>query len=81
MNPFGRILLPILLGLLLANCATSSPEQLAERYKTQCINRGYQPGTDAYADCLVQVEGEREGRIDARRREMVDQRQPMYGTR
>lgn len=70
-HTFGRPALLLILSVLLAACATSA-EQLAERYKTQCTNRGYTPGTDAYADCLVRVEGDHEQRMTERRRELTE---------
>jgi hypothetical protein len=62
------------LGLLVAGCASSSPERMAERYKERCAARGYQPGTDAFADCLVQLESATDVRREVNRREMMERR-------
>lgn len=58
--------------LACAGCATSSPEQIAARNEQRCIARGYQPKTDAFADCLTRVDGERDTRMQQRHREEVE---------
>ena len=59
---------------LLANCSSLRPsqEELAARDKERCAARGYQPNTDAFADCVVRVEGERQARMDQRHRELTE---------
>jgi hypothetical protein len=69
-SSFHRLALPLLLGLLTAGCATSA--QLAQRDEQRCIDRGYQPKTDAFADCVVRMGNDRDARTEARRREMVE---------
>jgi hypothetical protein len=59
------------LGLFLAGCASSA--QLAQRDEDRCAARGYQPKTDAYADCLLRLEGDRSVRTESRRREALEQ--------
>ena len=60
-----------LLCALLAGCA--SAEQIAQRNEERCQARGYQPKTDAFADCIVRLESERSVRGEQRRREMLEQ--------
>jgi hypothetical protein len=60
-----------LLSLLVTGCITSA-EQVAQRNNERCLERGYQPMTDAFSDCLVRLESERDRRIEARRREMME---------
>ena len=67
-----RIILLTLLGALLASCA-SSPEQIAQRNEERCQARGYQPKTDAFADCITRLETERSLRGEQRRRELLEQ--------
>jgi len=65
-----RSILLLALGLLMAGCATS--EQLAQRDSERCANRGFQPNSDDFKNCLVQLETERQVRLDARHREMTE---------
>jgi hypothetical protein len=58
------------LGGLLAACASAA--QLGDRDKERCTERGYQPNTDAFADCLLRLESERSARTEQRRREMLE---------
>jgi|SRR6185312_3738140 hypothetical protein len=58
------------LGLLLAGCASSS--QVAQRNEERCAARGFQPKTDNFNNCMVQLEGERRERMDNTRREMME---------
>jgi hypothetical protein len=50
----------------------SSREQLAQRNQERCEARGYQPKTDAYDDCVVRLESERDVRTESRRLEMLE---------
>ena len=58
------------LGALVAGC--SSPQQLAQRNTDRCAARGLQPGTDAFNDCVVALETERDVRTRSRHREMME---------
>ena len=64
----------LLLALLvpLAGCVTSSPEQIAQRNNDRCIARGYKPGTDEFADCVVRVDSERDQRMERNRRDLME---------
>ena len=66
----GRSILLLTLCLLAASCATSA--QLAERDAERCTNRGFAPNTDDYKNCLVQMETERQVRLDRRNQEMTE---------
>jgi hypothetical protein len=61
-----------LICLLVTGCLTTSPEQQAKRNEERCIERGYQPKTDAFADCVVRIDNERADRMDQRHREQVE---------
>jgi len=65
-----RSILPLMLALLLAGCA--STEQIAERNNQRCVDRGYQPNTPDYNKCLQLVDNERQQRVDARRQEWME---------
>jgi hypothetical protein len=67
-----RFILLTLLGALLAGCI-STAEQIAQRNEERCQARGYQPKTDAFADCVTRLETERSARGEQRRREMLEQ--------
>lgn len=56
-------LLPLAI-LLLAACATS-PEQIASRVSNVCRGYGFQPGTDAYRNCLMTTEQSYLSRVPA----------------
>ena len=66
-----RFILLTLIGALLAGCATA--EQVAQRNEERCQARGYQPKTDAFADCVTRLETERNVRGEQRRRELLEQ--------
>jgi hypothetical protein len=68
-----RTVVVLALSVPLASCATAStPQQIAQRNNDRCIARGYQPGTDAFADCVVRVDNERDQRMEKNRREMLE---------
>jgi hypothetical protein len=60
-----------LIGLLATGCLTTA-EQQAKRDEERCVERGYQPKTDAFSDCVVRLDSERSTRMDARHREQVE---------
>ena len=64
----SRSFLPLALALLIAGCA-SSAEQIAQRNNQRCVNRGLQPNTKEFDDCLTRVETDRQVRMDDRRME------------
>ena len=66
-----RATLIVLIGLTAQGCITTA-EQQAKRNEERCVERGYQPNTDAFSDCVVQIDGERSARRDARHREQVE---------
>ena len=68
---FGRPLLVLALCALTAGCITSA-EQQAQRNEERCTARGYQPNTDAFKDCMVRIDTERELRMQTRRQEMLE---------
>jgi hypothetical protein len=61
----------LLLGALCAGCSTA--EQITQRNEERCQARGYQPKTDAFADCVTRLETERSVRGEQRRRDMLEQ--------
>ena len=66
----SRSILLLALGLALAGCMTD--KELAERNADRCAARGFKPNTDAFSDCIVQLENERDARREANRREMLE---------
>ena len=68
---FLRALLGLTLCALAAGCITTA-EQVAKRNNERCTNRGLEPGTKLFDDCLAQIENERDARREANRREMVE---------
>jgi hypothetical protein len=49
-----------------------SSEQRAERDAERCAASGYQPKSDAYADCVTRLGTERDARVQTRHREMLE---------
>ena len=73
MNPsFYRSILLLALSALVTGCITTSPEQQAKRNEERCVERGYQPKSDAFNDCIVRLDTERTVRMDQRHREAVE---------
>ena len=68
---FCRSVLLLALSVLAAGCITTA-EQAARRNEERCVARGYQPKTDAFNDCVVRLETERDQRMESRRREALE---------
>ena len=68
---FGQPILAFMLCALTAGCITTA-EQQAQRNEERCVERGYQPKTDAFSDCIVRLDTERTLRMDQRHREAVE---------
>ena len=68
---FARPMLALMLCALAAGCVTTA-EQQAKRNEERCVDRGYQPNTDAFKDCVVRIETEHTLRFEQRHREAVE---------
>jgi hypothetical protein len=68
---FGRPILALALCALTAGCITTA-EQQAKRNEERCVERGYQPKSDAFNDCIVRLDTDRTVRMDQRHREAVE---------
>jgi hypothetical protein len=72
MNRFlGRSIILMALCAPMAGCLTSA-ERLATRNNERCTNRGFQPNTKDFNDCLIQLDNEHDSRMQARRQEMLE---------
>jgi hypothetical protein len=76
-RPLGRLklllaMLPLALTVLVGAC-TMSAEQRADRDAERCAASGYQPKSDAYADCVTRLQTERDSRVRARHQEMLEE--------
>ena len=68
-----RSILLLAISVLATSCSSlMTPEQLAQRNEERCTQRGYQPKTDAFADCIVRLETERDDRLRSVHREAVE---------
>jgi len=67
----GRPILALTLCALVAGCITTA-EQQAKRAEERCVERGYQPKSDAFNDCIVRLETDKTIRMDQRHREAVE---------
>jgi len=68
---FGRPVLALMLCALATGCITTA-EQQAKRNEERCVERGYQPKSDTFNDCMVRLDTERTVRMDQRHREAVE---------
>jgi len=50
---------------LLALCGCASPERLAAADDARCTSYGFRPGTDAYANCRMQADMQRQAQRQA----------------
>ena len=66
-----RSILLLALALPIAGCVTTA-EEIAKRNNARCVERGYQPNTDAFSDCLVRLDSERDLRMQERHREITE---------
>jgi len=71
MTSFARCILIVGLGALTSGCLTTAESQ-AKRNEERCVARGYKPGTDEFADCVVRVDSERDQRMERNRRQMME---------
>jgi hypothetical protein len=70
-SSFGRPILVLALCALSSGCITTA-EQQAQRNDERCAERGYQPKSDAFADCLVRLDTERSLRLQQRQHEIAE---------
>jgi hypothetical protein len=70
-HSFGRPIVVLTLCALASGCITTA-EQQAKRNEERCVERGYQPKSDAFNDCIVRLETDSTVRMDQRHREMVE---------
>ena len=68
---FVRSIVALTLCALAAGCITTA-EQQAKRNEERCVERGYQPKSDAFNDCIVRLETDKTIRMDQRHREAVE---------
>ena len=68
---FGRPILALALCALVTGCITTA-EQQAKRKEERCVERGYQPKSDAFNDCIVRLETESAIRMDQRHHEAAE---------
>ena len=66
-----RTILLLALSVLATGCVTTA-EQQAKHNEERCVARGYKPGTDEFADCVVRVDSERDLRMEKNRRELME---------
>ena len=65
----------LLLSLLARRCDGlhhAPPSSRRKRNEERCVERGYQARTDAFSDCVVRLDDERNARMDARHREQIE---------
>jgi uncharacterized protein YecT (DUF1311 family) len=72
---FRRSIVSLALSLLVAGCA-ASPERQAQLDNDRCTTADRQPGSKAHDDCVSRVVAQRDTRLQARHRELVEQRAP-----
>ena len=75
MKPLSARLLALALAApLLAGCLTSGPsaQQVAQQNEERCAARGHKPDSQAFSDCIAQIEAPRERRMNERRNEMLE---------
>jgi len=68
---FGRPILALALCALVTGCITTA-EQQTKRNEERCVDRGYQPKSDAFNDCVVRLETESAIRMDQRHHEAAE---------
>ena len=66
-RPLARLLVPFALALTFGACATN-----AQRDNERCAARGLEPTSDAYKNCLVDLESERRSRMETRHRDFLE---------
>lgn len=71
MRRYALMLLMFAFGAT-TGCATVSPEQQRTADQARCAGYGYQPGTDAFANCMMKVDTRRQDRADAKAQDDAD---------
>lgn len=68
MNKTAALVLVLALAPTLAGCFTTQ-QSAAQRNEERCAARGLKPNTDAFSDCVVALETERDSRMQRAHRE------------
>jgi hypothetical protein len=56
-RPFATTRLLVLFPVAIALCACSVPHnELLARDREECVQFGFQPGTDRFSDCLLKLD-------------------------
>lgn len=66
------IVLTASIGLLMAGCATITPEERRAADEKTCMSYGFRKGTDALATCLQRIELDRHAETRALRYGAID---------
>lgn len=71
MRRYTLMLLMLAFGTT-TGCATVDPAQQRAADQAQCAGYGYQPGTDAFANCMMKIDTRRQDRADAKAKSDAD---------
>jgi len=67
-----KIVLLVGAAVLLAGCQTTSPEVRLANQNATCAGYGFKPGTDAFANCMMQMDRDEQADYRRRQQELSD---------
>ena len=67
-----KIVLLVGVAVLLAACQTTTPEMLLANQNATCAGYGFKPGTDAFANCMMQMDRDEQAEYRRRQQDLSD---------
>ena len=67
-----KIVLLVGVSVILAGCQTTSPEVLLANQNAACAGYGFKPGTDGFANCMMQMDRDEQADYRRRQQELSD---------
>ncbi|KKB77317.1 hypothetical protein VW29_18305 [Devosia limi DSM 17137] len=67
-----KIILLVGAAVLLAGCQTTSPEERLANQNATCAGYGFKPGTDGFANCMMQMDRDEQADYRRRQQELSD---------
>lgn len=67
-----KLIVLILIGVFFAGCSFKSHEEILLGYHNECHSYGFNPGTDIYSNCVMQMSQKADERAYQKRQDMAN---------